>query len=76
MPLGTVKYSDANERPFGICAAAPSGAEGLLLRKTNQRGTCWVSWLTETGFMRAFEAIFPARPLPRPLVRESDPLAG
>ncbi len=34
MPLGTVKYSEENERPFGLCAAAPRGGEELLLRKS------------------------------------------
>ncbi|KAK5170220.1 uncharacterized protein LTR77_004806 [Saxophila tyrrhenica] len=51
MPLGTVKYSDVNARPFGLCAAAKRGQEGLLLR-----------------FMAAFEAVFAARSLPRPLL--------
>lgn len=31
MPLGVVKYSEENERPFGICAAAKRGGEELLL---------------------------------------------
>jgi Asp-tRNA(Asn)/Glu-tRNA(Gln) amidotransferase A subunit family amidase len=31
MPLGLVKYSDENARPFGLCAAAPRGQEALLL---------------------------------------------
>lgn len=35
MPLGTIKYSGDNERPFGLCAAAPTGGEGLLLRELN-----------------------------------------
>lgn len=49
MPLATVRYSEHNERPFGLCAVAKS--EHLLLR-----------------FMAAYEAIFPPRPLPRPLL--------
>ena len=34
MPLGVVNYSEENARPFGICAAARKGQEGLLLRKS------------------------------------------
>ncbi|KAH8805331.1 amidase signature domain-containing protein [Xylogone sp. PMI_703] len=49
MPLATLKYSEQNERPFGLCAVARS--EQLLLR-----------------FMAAYEAVFPPRPLPRPLL--------
>lgn len=31
-PLGTVKYSELNERPYGLCVTAGKGGEGLLLR--------------------------------------------
>ena len=32
VPLSTVKYSEQNERPFGLCLAASAGREELLLR--------------------------------------------
>jgi len=32
VPLSTVKYSEQNERPFGLCLAAGAGQEELLLR--------------------------------------------
>lgn len=31
-PLGTVKYSEQNERPFGLCVVAGRGREEMLLR--------------------------------------------
>ena len=32
VPLSTVRYSEQNERPFGLCLAAAAGKEDLLLR--------------------------------------------
>ncbi|KAK5112081.1 hypothetical protein LTR85_011662 [Meristemomyces frigidus] len=32
LSLGTVKYSELNERPYGLCVTAPKGREDLLLR--------------------------------------------